>query len=111
MPSYTNAALKGMGSYTNAALKGLGRPKKGSAEAKARMAYLRSLRKKKSGGAVRAGTIFGGRKTKKSGTNKLMGKLLHDKYAASKPDLSNLGAKIKKAREMYAAAPTVPIMG
>lgn len=50
---YTNAALEGMG-YTNAALEGFGstKLKKGSAEAKARMAYLRSLRGKKKGGMI-----------------------------------------------------------
>ena len=52
--SYTKAALKGCGSYTKAALEGYGskkmlaaRPPKGSAAAKAKMAYLRSLRGKK----------------------------------------------------------------
>ena len=53
--SYTNAALEGAGSYTSAALDGCGKPRlstrvrKGSPEAKARMAYLRSLRKTRAG--------------------------------------------------------------
>ena len=62
--SYTNAALKGCGSYTNAALKGMGRKcgggrlKKGSPEARARMAYLRSLRTKKGGGKKSFGALM-----------------------------------------------------
>lgn len=48
--SYNKAALKGCGSYNKAALKGFGKTNrlvKGSAEAKAHMAYLRSLRGKR----------------------------------------------------------------
>ena len=46
--NYSNAALEGMGNYTAAALEGMGvKLRKGSPEAKARMAYLRSLRGKK----------------------------------------------------------------
>ena len=46
--SYTDAALKGCGdeSYTNAALRGCGKFKKGSPEAKAYMAHIRSMRGK-----------------------------------------------------------------
>lgn len=46
--SYTDAALKGFGdeSYTNAALRGCGKFKKGSPEAKAYMAHIRSMRGK-----------------------------------------------------------------
>ena len=55
--TYTTAALRGFGddTYTTAALRGCGRGNrlvKGSPEAKARMAHLRSLRGKKSGGAA-----------------------------------------------------------
>ena len=72
--SYTEAALRGMG-YTDAALEGLGytdaalrgcgrgakvslsgRVAKGSAAAKARMAYLRSLRGRNSAGKKRGGS-------------------------------------------------------
>ena len=62
-PNYTSAALRGLGkpNYTSAALRGLGismntRLRKGSPEAKARMAYLRSLRGKK----VKRGKLVGG---------------------------------------------------
>ena len=50
--SYTDAALRGYGSYTTAALEGYGKTKlkKGSPEARERMAYLRSLRGKGRGG-------------------------------------------------------------
>lgn len=46
--SYTDAALKGCGdeSYSNAALRGCGKFKKGSPEAKAYMAHIRSMRGK-----------------------------------------------------------------
>ena len=63
--TYTSAALRGFGedTYTTAALRGCGRGNrlvKGSPEAKARMAHLRSLRGKKSGGAAfnSKGTLF-----------------------------------------------------
>lgn len=54
--TYNDAALRGYGeegeTYNGAALRGCGRLAKGSQEAKDRMAYLRSLRGKKKGGAV-----------------------------------------------------------
>lgn len=67
--NYSNAALSGCGAnYSSAALAGTGRLKsislllraktpKGSAAAKAKMAYLRSLRRRRrtSGGAIRGG--------------------------------------------------------
>ena len=75
MPSYTNAALKGCGSYTNAALKGLGasslvgkKTTKGSAAAKAKMAYLRSLR----GKGCRGAGVRGAGSKKATAIKKLM---------------------------------------
>lgn len=56
--SYNTAALDG-GAYNTAALRGGARLRKGSAEARARMAYLRSLRGKKVAGS---GRIGGGRR-------------------------------------------------
>ena len=56
--SYNTAALDG-GAYNTAALRGGARLRKGSAEARARMAYLRSLRGKKVAGG---GRIGGGRR-------------------------------------------------
>lgn len=67
--NYSNAALYGSGTnYSSSALAGMGRLKsismllraktpKGSAAAKAKMAYLRSLRRRRrtSGGAIRGG--------------------------------------------------------
>lgn len=44
--NYNDAALIGFGNYNDAAIRGFGRLKKGSKEAKARMAYLRSLKGK-----------------------------------------------------------------
>lgn len=113
MSSYTGAALRGFGSYTGAALRGMGvnganligkRTAKGSAAAKAKMAYLRSLRKKK-GGAVMARGIIGRGKSNKSGA--LVSHLLKTSGIVKKPDLSILG----KVREYNRARPVVPIMG
>ena len=58
--SYNSAALRGMGdeSYNSAALRGMGKFKKGSPEAKAFMARLRAMRKKKGGKKLKGGLAF-----------------------------------------------------
>lgn len=58
--SYNSAALRGFGeeSYNSAALRGMGKFKKGSPEAKAFMAKLRAMRKKKGGKTLKGGLAF-----------------------------------------------------
>ena len=105
---YNDAALEGFGGYNDAALKGYGKLKKGSKEAKARMAYLRSLRGKGCSGKRSRRT----KRTKEIDGGSLLG-LLAPKYfnyisgwakdgfderAAQKNEIARLKEKIKNKK-------------
>ena len=116
MSSYTGAALRGFGSYTGAALRGMGvnganligkKTAKGSAAAKAKMAYLRSLRKKKGGAVMARGTIGKGiiDKGKKI---KLLSQLMKRPTVAKKPELSPV---LERLRNLNRSNPMVSVMG